>query len=200
MKTLLSLTLLMLTLSPLAEAQFAVPAIKYNLQHGQEWQNFTFTADAPIASAKPNCDCTTTEISGNILVAKVNVKDFTEDTERTISVKMKDGRKCTVWVCFGVPKAINFSATTLAWERGAAATPQVFSVSIPKDSPISKLEEVGISGSDFDMVTQANHKAKTYEITVTPLSTAKKVMNRLVIKTQSSDERSKQYILYLRVK
>lgn len=194
------IVLFLLAFCPLAQAQFATPAIKYNLKHGQEWQNFTFIADAPISSAKPNCDCTTAEIDGNVLVAKVNVKDFTEDTERTISVRMKDGRKCTVWLYFGVPKAINFSATTLAWERGAAATPQSFHVSVPKGSPITKIAEVGISGSDFDMATVANHKKKTYDITITPLSTAKKVMNRLVIKTQSSDERSKQYILYLRVK
>lgn len=201
MKVLLtSLFLAMAVLCPLAQAQFAHPALKYNLQYGQEWQNFTFTADGPIASAKPNCDCTTVQIEGNILVAHVNTKDFTEDTQRSISVKMKDGRRCTIWVCFGIPQALTFSAKTLLWERGAAAAPQTIHIEIPKDSPVSKLKEAGLSGSDFTMDIKVNAKKRTYDITITPISTAKKRMNRLVIKTETKDERSSQYILYLRVK
>ncbi|MFI3244141.1 MAG: hypothetical protein R3Y56_07815 [Akkermansia sp.] len=200
MKALLPLFLATVALCPLAQAQFAHPALKYTLEYGQEWQNFTFTADSPIASAKPNCDCTTVRIDGNILVAQVNTKEFTEDTNRTISVKMKDGRRCTLWVCFGVPQALDFSTKTLLWERDAEATPQSIHISIPKGSPISKLKEAGLSGSDFTMAIKTNPKKRTYDITITPISTAKKCMNRLVIKTETKDERSSQYILYLRVR
>ncbi len=200
MKAFLSTLFCLLVLCPLALAQFAQPALKYHLKHGQEWQNFTFTADSPIASAKPNCDCTTVQIDGNLLIANVNTSDFTEDTERSISVRMKDGRRCTVWVCFGVPQAVIFSAKTLAWERNAAITPQTIHIEIPKDSPVAKLSEAGLSGSDFTMEIKSEPKKRTYDIAITPVSTAKKCMNRLVIKTQSKDERSSQYILYLRVK
>lgn len=203
MNPLRHLVLLLVTLAglcPLAQAQFAQDALKYNLEYGQQWQHFTFTADSPIASAKANCDCTTTEIQGNLLIAKVNTSDFSEDTQRSISVKMKDGRRCTLWVCFGVPQAISFSTKALAWDRNAPPNDQSIHITIPKGSPVSKLTEVGISGNDFHLETKADHRKKSYELTITPASTAKKVMNRLVIKAQSSDARSSQYILYLRVK
>ncbi len=200
MKAFLFTFLALVALCPLAQAQFAQPALKYNLEYGQEWQNFTFTADSPIKSAKPNCDCTTVRIDGNILVAQVNTIDFTEDTNRSIDVTMKDGRRCTIWVCFGVPQAVSFSTKTLLWERGAEATPQSIHIEIPKDSPVSKLKEAGLSGSDFTMSIETNPKKRTYDITITPVSTAKKCMNRLVIKTVTKDERSSQYILYLRVR
>ena len=58
----------------------------------------------------------------------------------------------------------------------------------------------GLSGEHFDYMPKIVKKGQQYTITVTPRSTEKPVLNRLVIKTDSSDLRFASQIIYLQVR
>ncbi len=188
-----------------AQAGFApqqlVQTVK--LSYGQNAATVTFrTADgSSITKAKPLCDCTTVQLRGNTLVVQVNTSTFDAPVDKQIEVTTSDGARATLTMRFDVPQAVIISpAAALVWERNSAPTPQQFRIQLPKGSPIRALLSADLSGDDFDYHAETITPGREYAITVTPRSTARRSMNRLVIKMDGTDPRYTQRILYLRVR
>lgn len=195
----LLLASLLATLPALAGFQSTLQPVK--LQYGQKSATVIFRTDGvAIKRAKAHCDCTEVTLRGNELHAEVDTSLFDAPTDKTIDATTADGKTTRLTMRFDVPRAINFSARSLIWKRGSACSPQEIRISIPNGSPVTDIIDAGLNGKAFDYRPRTIKKGSTYAITVTPLSTQKALLNRLVIKTQSSDPRFSQFILYLQIK
>lgn len=170
------------------------------LKHGQNAVTLTFEADQPIRKAKAHCDCTEVQIVGKRLVAQVDASKFEGLVEKTIDATTADGKTTRLTMRFSVPEAVKLSARTLQWKLGAPATPQVLRISIPSASPVKNVTEAALSGEDFDYDPRKGARPGEFSVTVTPRSTSRRVLNRLVITTDSADPRFARYIIYLQVK
>lgn len=182
------------------QAGFSQPEQTVRLSCGQMKTTVTFRADSAIRKAKAHCDCTTVSISGNQLVAHVDTSTFDRNVTKEMDVTTADGRTTRLKMHFVVPPAVTFSSPSLVWRIGAAPQPQVLRISIPKGSPVKDIAEAGITGDDFDYVPRRVKAGREYTVTVTPRSTARRALNRLVIKTDSTDPRFRQYVIYLQVR
>ncbi len=205
MKTAAALLLPLLVAALPTQAGFApqqlVQAVK--LSYGQNAATVTFrTADgSTVTKAKPLCDCTTVQLRGDTLVAQVNTSTFDAPVDKQIEVTTSDGARATLTMRFDVPQAVIISpAPALVWERNSAPTTQQFRIQLPKGSPIRALLSADLAGNDFDYRAETISPGREYAIAVTPRSTARRSMNRLVIKMDGSDPRYTQRILYLRVR
>ena len=171
------------------------------LKFGQEQITVVFeTTGEDIDSAKPHCDCTRVQIKGSRLTAVVDTHTFDQDVEKTISAETADGKEVTLRMQFRVPQAMQLSARSLVWQRGAAPTPQVLRITLPKGSPITHITDAALSGDAFDYTPKVVRRGQEYTVTITPRSTSKAALNRLVLTTDSSDPRYHRRIIYLQVK
>lgn len=183
-----------------ALAGFSNPVQRVQLSHGQNEVTLVFQADSAIRRAKPHCDCTTVRTEGNRLIARVDTSGFAGEVEKTIDATTADGRTTRLTMRFSMPEAIIFSARTLQWSIGAPATPRTLRITIPAGSPVRNVTEAALSGSDFDYDPRRGSRDGEFTVTVTPKSTARRAMNRLIIETDSQDPRYARYVIYLRVK
>ena len=171
------------------------------LKFGQKQATVVFeTTGESIDSAKPHCDCTQVQIKDGKLTAVVETHTFDRDVEKTIAAETSDGKEVTLRMQFRVPQAMQLSARSLVWKRGEAPTPQVLRITLPKGSPITHITEAALSGEDFDYTPKVVKRGKEYSVTITPRSTAKAALNRLVLTTDSPDPRYHRQIIYLQVK
>lgn len=171
------------------------------LKFGQESVTIVFeTTGEEIDDAEPHCDCTKVRVKGNRLTAVVDTRTFDRDVEKTISAETENGEEVTLRMQFRVPQAMQLSARSLVWKRGAAPTPQVLRITLPKGSPITHIADAALSGEDFDYTPKVVKRGKEYSVTITPRSTAKAALNRLVLTTDSPDPRYHRQIIYLQVK
>lgn len=181
-------------------AGFAQPVQQLQLNYGQNSATITFEADRPIRRAKAHCDCTTTRIQGKRLIASVDTSKFDGTVTKTIDATTDDGRTTRLTMNFTMPSALRLSTRTLQWKRGVKASPQVLHISIPPGSPVRNVTEAALSGADFDYIPRKGKHPGEFSVTITPKSTASRLLNRLIIETDSSDPRYARYIIYLRVK
>ncbi len=171
------------------------------LKFGQEQATIVFeTTGEEIEDAEPHCDCTRVNISGSKLTATVDTRTFDRDVEKTIAAETEDGKEVTLRMQFKVPQAIRLSARSLVWKRGAAPTPQVLRITLPKGSPITHIADAALSGDAFDYAPKVVKRGSEYTVTITPRSTAKAALNRLVLTTDSADPRYHRQIIYLQIK
>ena len=171
------------------------------LKFGQEQATIVFeTTGEEIEDAEAHCDCTRVSISGSRLTATVDTSTFDRDVEKTITAETEDGQEVTLRMQFRVPQAILLSARSLVWKRGAAPTPQVLRITLPKGSPITHITDAALSGDAFDYTPRVVKRGREYTVTLTPRSTAKAALNRLVITTDSADPRYHRQIIYLQVR
>ena len=171
------------------------------LKFGQEQITVVFeTTGEDIDSAKPHCDCTRVQIKGSRLTAVVDTHTFDQDVEKTISAESSDGKEVTLRMQFRVPQAMQLSARSLVWKRGTPPAPQVLRIILPKGSPITHIADAALSGDAFDYSPKVVKRGKEYSVTITPRSTAKAALNRLVLTTDSPDPRYHRQIIYLQVK
>ena len=171
------------------------------LKFGQESATIVFeTTGEEIDDAEPHCDCTKVQVKGTRLTAVVDTRTFDRDVEKTIAAETEDGEEVTLRMQFRVPQAIQLSARSLVWKRGAAPTPQVLRITLPKGSPITHIADAALSGEAFDYSPKVVKRGKEYSVTITPRSTAKAALNRLVLTTDSPDPRYHRQIIYLQVK
>ena len=82
---------------------------------------------------------------------------------------------------------------------GSPAETKTLRVRIPKGSPVRMLTSADISGDAFTYATGTTTPGAEYCVRVAPRSTQKPVLNRLIIRTDSSDARYAGYIVYLSV-
>lgn len=183
-----------------ALAGFSKTTQSVKLGYGQNEVQLVFTADADIRRAKPHCDCTEVDIQGKRLVATVDTSKFEGEVEKTIDATTADGKTTRLTMRFTVLPAVQLSARTLQWRVGAAATPQTLRISLPAGSPVRSVTEAALSGEDFNYDPRKGKRPGEFTVTVTPKSTAKRVLNRLIIETDSPDPRFSRYIIYLQVK
>lgn len=171
------------------------------LKFGQEQATVVFeTSGEDIAEAEPYCDCTKVNISGARLTAVVDTRTFDRDVEKTIAAETKDGQKTTLRMQFRVPQAMQLSARSLVWKRGAAPTPQVLRITLPKGSPITHITDAALSGDAFDYAPEVVKRGREYRVTITPRSTSRAALNRLVLTTDATDPRYHRQIIYLQVR
>ena len=171
------------------------------LKFGQKQATVVFeTTGESIDSAKPHCDCTQVQIKDGKLTAVVDTHTFDRDVEKTIAAETSEGKEVTLRMQFRVPQAMQLSARSLLWQRGAAPTPQILRITLPKGSPITHITDAALSGDAFDYTPKVVKRGQEYTVTITPRSTAKATLNRLVLTTDSSDPRYHRRIIYLQVK
>ncbi len=172
------------------------------LAYGQRSVRVVFqTADgSSVTRAKPDCDCTTLQWEGSRLVAVVDTSTFDAPVEKKVLATTSDGARTTLTMRFEVPQAVVISSPALLWERNAPPAPQVFRISLPQGSPVRALLSADLSGNDFDFETRTLSPGREYSITVTPKSTARRCLNRLVIKMDGPAPLYHQRLLYLRVR
>ena len=171
------------------------------LKFGQESATIVFeTTGEEIDDAEPHCDCTKVQVKGTRLTAVVDTRTFDRDVEKTIAAETEAGEEVTLRMQFRVPQAIQLSARSLVWKRGAAPTPQVLRITLPQGTPITHIANAALSGEDFDYTPKVVKRGKEYSVTITPHSTAKAALNRLVLTTDSTDSRYRRMIIYLQVK
>ncbi len=171
------------------------------LQFGQQQATVVFeTTGEEIEDAEPHCDCTKVSIKGHRLTATVDTRTFDRDVEKTITAETEDGEEVTLRMQFRVPQAMVLSARSLVWKRGAAPTPQVLRITLPKGSPITHITDAALSGDSFDYAPKVVKSGREYTVTITPRSTARATLNRLVLTTDSADPRYHRLIIYLQVK
>lgn len=184
-----------------AAAGFRTPAQTVKLRAGQTHATVVFETDGcGIRKAKPLCDCTKTETRGTKLVAEVDTSTFDTDVDKQIDATTSDGLTTRLTMHFEVPPALVLSARSLIWERGAAPEPQVLTITLPEGSPVHDIKDAGLSGDNYDFVPETVVRGREYRLTVTPKSTAKGNLERLVIKTDCRDPRYARRIIYLQVK
>ena len=197
MRQLLLTLLLILPASAAFKSTTQVVPLKY----GQKEATVVFeTTREDIVSTKPHCDCTQVQLKANRLTAVVDTHTFDRDVEKTISAETCDGKEVTLHMQFSVPQAMQLSARSLVWQRGAASTPQVLRITLPKGSPITHINDAALSGDAFDYAPKVVKRGQEYTVTITPRSTAKATLNRLVLTTDSTDPRYHSQIIYLQVK
>ena len=182
-----------------AWAGFAEPVQTVQLSFGQASAEVVFTADGPVKSAKPLCECTTLRREGNRIIARVDTGGFSQDVEKQIDATTADGVTTRLVMRFAVPQAISLSARTLIWKKGQQPVPQSLRIIIPKGSPVHQVTEAAISGDAFDYAPRVIRQGAEYAVDITPKSTDKKTLNRLIIKTDSTDKRYAAYIVYLSI-
>lgn len=171
------------------------------LKFGQESANIVFeTTGEEIDDAEPHCDCTRLQVKGTRLTAVVDTRTFDRDVEKTIAAETEGGEEVTLRMQFRVPQAMQLSARSLVWKRGTAPTPQVLRITLPKGSPITHIADAALSGDAFDYSPKVVKRGKEYSVTITPRSTAKAALNRLVLTTDATDLRYRRQIIYLQVK
>ena len=184
-----------------ALAAFQQPTQQVKLSYGQKQATVVFETDgSAITKARAHCDCTTLKNESTRLIATVDTTKFDTKVDKTIDATTADGKTTRLTMRFEVPPAIILSARSLQWKVGSQASPKVLSITLPKGSPVCGVKDAGLNGSDFDYIPHTVTKGREYTVTVTPLSTAKPTLNRLVIKTDSTDPRYSQQIIYLQVK
>ncbi len=172
------------------------------LDYGQKAVTVEFrTADGShITKARALCDCTTLRAEGARLVAQVDTSTFDATVDKQIEVRTADGERATLTMRFEVPQAVIISPQALVWERGAAPTTQELRLRLPKGSPIRGLLSADLSGEDFDYTARTITQGREYAITVTPKSTARRALNRLIINMDGPDPRYTRRVIYLRIK
>ena len=184
-----------------ALADFPQPQQSVKLAYSQQSAVVEFTTDGTaVTKAKPLCDCTTVTIQGNKLIARVDTSKFDQSVAKQIDATTADGKTTRLTMNFDVPAAIILSARSLVWKRGDKCTPQVLTITLPKGSPVTGIQEAGLSGDAFDYAPAKVKEGVKYTVTVTPRSTEKPVLNRLVITTATQDPRFARQIIYLQVK
>lgn len=198
MKKILALLLYLICALPLM-AGFARPVQVVKLDYGQREAIVTFDADSPIRKAKPLCECTTTTFNGSHLVARVNTSGFSQDIDKQIDVTLEDGSKTRLTMRFSVPQALTLSARSLIWKQNSQPVAKELRILLPEGSPVHRVTEAAISGEAFDYKPRVVKEGAEYAVSITPRSTEKKTLNRLIIKTDSEDPRYSQYIIYLSI-
>ncbi len=184
-----------------ALAGFKSTTQEERIYFGQTQATVVFeTTGEKIENAKPHCDCTKVYISGSKLTATVDTSTFDRDVEKTISAETEGGEKVTLRMQFKVPKAMHISARSLVWKGGGIPTPKVLRIFLPRGGPITHITDAALSGDDFDYTPKVVKRGRAYTVTIIPRSTAKAVLNRLVIITDSADPRYRRQIIYLQVK
>ena len=197
--SLLSLIFTVLAALMPARAAFRESTQVVQLSYGQREAIVVFTADDAITRSRSLCDCTRVSHSGNRLTATVDVSDFARSVRKQIEATTADGTTTRLTMDIRVPQAIELSTRSLIWKVGSAAEEKLLQIRIPKGSPVQRIISADLSGDAFRYTTRTEHPGELYSVSVFPVSTQKRVLNRLIIRTDSAEARYAAAIIYLSV-
>lgn len=181
------------------QAGFLQPVQVVQLAYGQKQARVIFEADSSIIRSRSLCDCTKVSHSGTTLIAVVDVSGFALSTQKQLEATTADGKVTRLTMDIRVPQAVEFSARSLIWKVGGPTESKTLRVRIPKGSPVRTLTKADISGDAFTYTTDTVTSGEEYSVSIIPRSTQKPVLNRLIIRTDSSDVRYAGYIIYLSI-
>ena len=199
MKYAFAIVLMWMTLASSVQAGFAEPVQTVQLAFGQKQARVIFEADRPITRSRSLCDCTKVSHSGSTLMALVDVSDFAQSTRKQLEAVTADGKTTRLTMDIRVPQAVELSARSMIWKVGSPNVSKTLCVRIPKGSPVHALTSADISGDAFIYTTHTIATGAEYSVSISPRSTQKPVLNRLIIRTDSTDARYAGYIIYLSV-
>lgn len=161
-----------------------------------------------ITRIKPHCECTKAAVEGGRttvapgasgrLLLDIDTKTFTGTVMKDVSVTTSDGKTQRLTVAVSVPESITVSPKGLSWKLGGAATPKTVTITLAPNCPF-KLKQASLVGSAFDYQTHSVVPNKRFTVTVTPKSTQNKIINRLLIETDSSDPRYARIPVFLSI-
>ncbi|MGN0837160.1 MAG: hypothetical protein ACI4OS_06920 [Akkermansia sp.] len=194
--------LLLAMLALPAAAGFRSTEQRTALRHGQQRATIVFeTGDgSTITRAKPLCDCLKLTPQGSRLLVEADTSLFDAPIDKQMDVRTSDGKTTRLTIHFEVPLAVQLSSRSLVWARGSAPQTQELRITLPPGSPVTAVLEAGLNGSDFDYSTGTLRRGREYRVLITPKTTARKCLNRLVLTFASSDPRFRQQIVYLQVR
>lgn len=186
-------------LAPRAAAAFAQTVQNVQLEFGQREATVVFVADSAIKRARALCDCTSLSFSANQLTAHVDVSGFTQDVRKELQATTADGITTRLAMDIRVPQAVRLSSRSLIWKLGEAPAMKELILRIPPSSPVSAVTKADLSGEDFTYSTVTEKPGAVYRVNICPRHTQKRALNRLIIRTNSSDPRYASYIVYLSI-
>lgn len=170
---------------------------------------FTNTGSAPVTITRvhPHCECTQTRVESSSTVApgasgrlllNVDTKTFTGTVKKDVSVTTSDGKTQKLTIAVSVPECITVKPKGLSWKQGRAATPKTVTITLEPNCPF-RLTQASLVGNAFDYQTNANAPGKRYTVTIIPKSTQKRLINRLLIETDSRDPRYARIPVFLSI-
>ena len=180
-------------------AGFSKTVQSVSLDYGQKQVVLTFESDTPIRKAKALCECTKVSFEGTKLTARVDTTAFSQDVEKQIDATTADGVTTRLTMRFSVPQALLLSSRTIIWKQGGPAQTKELRIRIPAGSPVRRLGEASLSGDAFEYTPRIVKDGAEYVVSITPHSTEKKLLNRLILKTDSADPRYSQHVIYLSI-
>lgn len=197
-----------------AELQFRQTTLRENISAQQKTLKtafpFTNTGATPvtITRIKPHCECTKAAVeggqttiapgaSGRVLL-DIDTKTFTGTVMKDVSVTTSDGNTQRLTVAVSVPESITVSPKGLSWKQGGPATPKTVTISLAPNCPF-RLKQASLVGQGFDYQTHQLVPNKRYTVTIAPKSTQHKLINRLLIETDSSDPRYARIPVFLSI-
>lgn len=185
-----------------AAAGFRCTEQRAALSYGQQRATIVFeTGDgSSITRAKPLCDCLRLTPQGTRLLVEADTSLFDAPVDKQMDVRTSDGQTTRLTIHFEVPLAVQLSARSLVWARGSAPQTRELRITLPPGSPVTAVLEAGLSGSDFDYRTETLRRGREYRVLITPKTTERKCLNRLVLSFAANDPRFRQRIVYLMVR
>lgn len=166
------------------------------------------SAPVTITRVKPHCECTKASVEGGRttvppgasgrLLLDIDTKTFTGTVMKDVSVTTSDGQTRRLTVAVSVPESITVSPKGLSWKQGGAATPKTVAITLAPNCPFG-LKRASLVGDAFHYDTHVLTPNKRFTVTVTPKSTQNKVINRLLIETDSSDPRYARIPVFLSI-
>ncbi len=170
---------------------------------------FTNTGRSPVTikRIKPHCECTEARSergntvmpgqSGRILL-KVDTKTFVGTVSKDVSVFTSDGTEHKIIVRVAVKEPVTVTPKALSWKQNGTAETRIITLTLAAGCPFT-LKRVSLVGSDFEYEPATVTPGKKYTVTVTPKSTGKKLINRLLIETDSKDPRYARIPVFLSI-
>lgn len=170
---------------------------------------FINTGKVPVTikRIKPHCECTEARSesgntvmpgqSGRILL-QIDTKTFIGTVAKDVSVFTSDGEEHKIVVRVAVKEPVTVSPKALSWKQNGTAETKTITLTLASGCPFA-LKRVSLVGSDFEYEPATVIPNKKYTVTVTPKSTGKKLINRLLIETDSKDPRYARIPVFLSI-
>ncbi len=172
---------------------------------------FTFTntgeKTVSIERVKPHCPCTEARVEGGSAVAPgrsgrillvVDTRTFTGTVSKDVSVYTSDGVEHRLVIRVMVKELLAVRPKGLAWKQGGPAETKTVTIVLTPDCPF-RLKRVSLVGDAFDYEPSTVTPGVRYAVAVIPKDTGRRIVNRLLIETDSGDPRYARIPVFLSI-
>jgi len=185
-----------------AAAKFDATEVKAGAEPGVEAvelvYGFTNTGELPLVVEEfgHSCGCLQGEWDGvpvqpgarGKITARFLTKGLRGTVRKSVHVKFVAGGNVELVGEVTIPEALKYSAQTLCWSVGEAASPKQVDIEVSANAPVRVLS-VSANDPAFSCELQAAGEAGKYRITVTPRDTAAERVGVLQVRTDAKDPR-----------